>query len=86
MITKEQLKKSLLEKYNNNKNKMVGSTCFCPICGQQFTKKTVLQAFCGTSQNTICKDAFHNFIRYGTTYNFGCFKELYEFYNLPYKK
>lgn len=77
MITKEKLREDLLRKYNYNKYKIVGSTCYCPICGKEFVKKTRDQVFCSSRDNTYCKDVYHNFMRYGTLYsNYQCFREV----------
>lgn len=78
MITREQLREDLQRRYNDNKMMIVGATCYCPICHKPFEKKTVHQVFCGSSIDTHCKDAYHNFMRYGTLYpQYKCFNEVY---------
>ena len=73
MITKTKLKEDLLRRYADNKMKIVGATCYCPICHKEFEKKTVQQAFCEIK----CKDAYHNFMRYETIYpEYQCFREV----------
>lgn len=42
--------------YETNKVSKVGETITCPICGEQFEKKTYQQAFCCTK----CKDVYWN--------------------------
>ena len=42
--------------YKLNKEKKVGETCTCPICGDKFIKKQYSQAFCCGH----CKDVYHN--------------------------
>lgn len=57
--------------YIQNKERDVGKVCYCPICQTRFIKKTKDQVFC--NKTTKCKDAYHNFMRYGTSYSFGIF-------------
>lgn len=59
--------------YYHNKNRKIGQTCKCPICHKEFVKKTNKQVFCGSRYDEECKNAYHNFIRYGTIYDFGIF-------------
>ena len=42
--------------YETNKVSKVGETITCPVCGEQFEKKTYQQAFCCTK----CKDSYWN--------------------------
>lgn len=45
--------------YTANKAAKVGSTCACPTCGTNFTKKSYQQAFCQNKKKK-CKDKFWN--------------------------
>lgn len=52
--------KKLIAKYEINKSKKVGDECKCVVCGNTFIKKQYAQIFCGSKQNTRCKDYFWN--------------------------
>lgn len=62
----ENVKRKISKKYEKNKSMEIRSTCFCPICGNKFKKKTRAQVFCGSRTDTTCKDTYWNFMRYGT--------------------
>lgn len=72
------LKCQMMDRYGKNKVKIIGQSCICPVCGKRFVKKTRGQAFCGSRHDTICKDAYWNFIRFSTIPMdyFGYFKVL----------
>lgn len=52
--------KKLKQKYDIAKSKNIGENANCPCCGKQFVKKTKQQAFCGSKENTKCKDKYWN--------------------------
>lgn len=60
------LKCMMKDKYLKNKMKKIHSTCTCPVCKKKFEKRTKGQVFCGSRYDTTCKDAYWNFIRFGT--------------------
>lgn len=72
------LKCQMKDRYLKNKMKKIGQSCTCPVCKSKFFKKTKAQAFCGSRYDTTCKDAYWNFIRFGTVPDilFGYFKVL----------
>lgn len=72
------LKCQMKDRYLKNKMKKIGQSCTCPVCKSKFTKKTKAQAFCGSRYDTTCKDAYWNFMRFGTVPDilFGYFKVL----------
>lgn len=75
---KHNLKCQMKDRYLKNKMKKISQSCTCPVCKSKFVKKTKAQAFCGSRYDTTCKDAYWNFMRFGTVPDilFGYFKVL----------
>jgi len=58
MKTKD--KGELMGRYRKAKNAKVGETFNCPCCDTSVVKTNYQQAFCGTRNNTVCKDYYWN--------------------------
>lgn len=56
-------------RYNENKAAKVGTELICPVCGEKFTKRQWMQAFCCGQ----CKDKFWN--RKGDRHRAGYYEE-----------
>lgn len=69
-----------------NLSKRIGEVCECPVCGNTFVKKHIKHVYCGGREDQTCKNAYNNFIRYNTVYDFGQFVELKKKNNKPFNK
>lgn len=49
--------------YDNNKEAKVGEKITCPVCKTEFVKLRSRQSFCGSRENTKCKDKYWNTIK-----------------------
>lgn len=59
-----------------NLSKRIGEVCECPVCGNEFVKRHIKHVYCGGRDDQTCKNAYNNFIRYNTIYDFGRFVDL----------
>lgn len=75
-MDKNTLKNQMKQIRTANLSKRIGEVCECPVCGSMFTKKHIKHVYCGGRDDQTCKNAYNNFIRYNTVYNFGRFNEL----------
>lgn len=90
MNKKDILKEEMKSIHDLNLSKRIGEVCECPVCGNSFVKKHIKHVYCGGRDDQTCKNAYNNFIRYNTVYDFGRFVELKKknnnFSNNSYKK
>ncbi len=75
-MDKNTLKKQMNQIHDINLSKRIGEVCECPVCGNSFVKKHIKHVYCGGRDNQICKNAYNNFMRYNTVYDFGRFVNL----------
>ena len=78
MTKKEILKEEMKSIHDLNLSSRIGDVCECPVCGKTFVKKHIKHVYCGGREVQTCKNAYNNFIRYNTVYNFGKFLNLKE--------
>ncbi len=76
MSKKDILKDEMKSIHDLNLSKRIGEVCECPVCGKSFVKKHIKHVYCGGRDEQTCKNAYNNFIRYNTVYDFGRFVEL----------
>ncbi len=77
MNEKDLLREEMRSIRDLNLSSRIGDICECPVCGNEFIKGHIKQCYCGGRNNQTCKNAYNNFIHYGTIYNFGRFLRLY---------
>ncbi len=75
-MDKNTLKKQMNQIHDINLSKRIGEVCECPVCGNSFVKKHIKHVYCGGRDNQTCKNAYNNFMRYNTVYDFGRFVNL----------
>lgn len=75
-MNKNTLKEQMKSIRSLNLSKRIGAVCECPVCGKLFVKKHIKHVYCGGRDDQVCKNAYNNFIRYNTVYDFGRFVDL----------
>lgn len=86
MNKKDILKEQMKSIHDLNLSKRIGEVCECPVCGNTFVKKHIKHVYCGGREDQTCKNAYNNFIRYNTVYDFGRFVELKKKNNKSFNK